>query len=214
MALPGSRRGFTRWDEAGQALEALAETAQKYDDDGLDIFFINNPKEALNVKSASQVQTVFARVGPRGATHTGECLEQILKPRLVALEKARIDPDGTPRDRRTGEVIKRVNVIVITDGEATDSPKYTIVDAAKRLKDIPNLCLTQIGIQFVQIGSDATATQALRELDDDLAKAGDIRDIVDTTPYSKLHPVTADGLIKVLVGGINRRVDEQKNRYR
>jgi hypothetical protein len=38
---------------------------------------------------------------------------------------------------------------------------------------------------------------------------GVLQDIVDTTPYSKLNPVTADGLIKVLLGGINRRIDEQ-----
>jgi hypothetical protein len=40
----------------------------------------------------------------------------------------------------------------------------------------------------------------------------DVQDIVDTTPYTKLSPVTADGLIKVLLGGINRRVDEFRNR--
>jgi hypothetical protein len=39
-----------------------------------------------------------------------------------------------------------------------------------------------------------------------------VQDIVDTTPYTKLSPVTADGLIKVLLGGINRRVDEFRNR--
>jgi hypothetical protein len=88
----------------------------------------------------------------------------------------------------------------------------------------------QLGIQFVQIGNDSRATKALKELDDDLHKTGNIRvrsfffflgvqiwsdvlgvlqDIVDTTPYSKLNPGTADGLIKVLLGGINRRIDEQ-----
>ncbi|KAJ7830810.1 hypothetical protein B0H14DRAFT_2365550 [Mycena olivaceomarginata] len=68
---------------------------------------------------------------------------------------------------------------------------------------------SQIGVQFVQIGNDSRATRALKELDDDLHKTADIRDIVDTTPCTKLNPVTADGLIKVLLGGINRRIDEQ-----
>ncbi|KAJ7462002.1 hypothetical protein FB451DRAFT_1371046 [Mycena latifolia] len=124
---------------------------------------------------------------------------------------ARIDPDGTPKDKETGEPIKRVNFIVITDGEATDNPKYPIIDAASQFKSITNLCTIQLGIQFVQIGNDSRATNALKELDDDLHKTRNIRDIVDTTPYSKLNPVTADGLIKVLLGGINRRIDEQKN---
>jgi hypothetical protein len=34
---------------------------------------------------------------------------------------------------------------------------------------------TQIGIQFVQVGNDASATRALKELDDDLLKENDIR---------------------------------------
>ncbi|KAJ7682082.1 hypothetical protein DFH06DRAFT_1160159 [Mycena polygramma] len=209
MTLPGSKKGKTRWHEAGEALEALAETAQKYDGDGIDIFFLNNKTEALNIKSSSEVRVLFAKVKPSGATPTGERLDQILKPRLRILEEAQIEPDGTPTDKQSGECIKRVNFIVITDGEATDTPKYPIIDAATRLKAISNLCLIQLGIQFVQIGNDSGATKALKELDDDLHRAGHIRDIVDTTPYSKLNPVTAEGLIKVLLGAINRRIDEQ-----
>ncbi|KAJ7265476.1 hypothetical protein B0H12DRAFT_1100916 [Mycena haematopus] len=208
MTLPGSKRGKRRWDEAGEALETLAEIAQQYDSDGIDIYFLNNKTEARNIKSSSEVRALFTAVKPSGSTPTGERLEQILKPRLLVLEAAQIQPDGTPTDKN-GEVIKRVNLVVITDGEASDAPKYAIIDAASRLKEIRNLCITQLGIQFVQIGNDSMATQALRELDDDLQKNRNIRDIVDTTPYSELNPVTADGLIKVLLGGINRRIDER-----
>ncbi|KAF7352274.1 hypothetical protein MVEN_01191100 [Mycena venus] len=225
MTLPGSKRGKTRWNEAGEALETLAETAQRYDGDGIDIYFLNNKTASLNIKSPSEVRALFAKVKPSGATPTGERLDQILKPRLRILEDASIEPDGTPTDKKSGDEIKRVNIIVITDGEATDNPKYSIIDAASRLKAMPNLCMIQacrfplnremlfdsiyqLGIQFVQIGNDSRATKALKELDDDLHKTRNIRDIVDTTPYSKLNPVTADGLIKVLLGGINRRIDE------
>ncbi|KAJ7369001.1 hypothetical protein DFH08DRAFT_983658 [Mycena albidolilacea] len=209
MTLPGSKKGRTRWNEAGEALETLAEAAQQYDGDGIDIYFLNNKTESLNIKSSLEVRALFAQVKPSGATPTGERLDQILKPRLRILEEARIEPDGTPNDKESGEEIKRCNLIVITDGEATDNPKYAILDAASRLKAMQNLCMIQLGIQFVQIGNDSRATKALKELDDDLHKTRNIRDIVDTTPYSKLNPVTADGLIKVLLGGINRRIDEQ-----
>lgn len=208
MSLPGSKKGLTRWHEAGEALEALAATAQQYDTDGIDIYFLNNKKEALNIKSSPEVRALFDKVKPSGATPTGERLDQLLKSRLVRLEEAHIDPDGTPKDRKTGDAIKRVNFIVITDGEATDDPKYPIIDAATRLKAMRNLCMVQLGVHFVQIGNDTRATRALKELDDDLHKTGNIRDIVDTTPYTKLNPVTADGLIKILLGGINRRIDQ------
>jgi hypothetical protein len=119
-------------------LAALADTAQKYDTDGIDIYFLNNRTKALNIKvhhpiqrnihfnalfqSSSEVRALFAKVGPSGATPTGERLDQILKPRLCILEQAqkdgRIEPDGTPMDK-SGKEIKRVNLIVITDGEAS-----------------------------------------------------------------------------------------------
>ncbi|KAJ7506627.1 hypothetical protein B0H11DRAFT_2322876 [Mycena galericulata] len=191
MIFPGSMKGKTRWTEAGQALAV--------------------DKKGLNIKSSSEVTSLFTEVHPKGATPTGERLDQLLKPRIKELEKAQINPDGTPRDKDTNEVIKRVNFIVITDGQASDDPKYAIIDAAQRLKAMQNLCMIQIGIQFFQVGNDRAATRALKDLDDDLAKAGDIRDIVDTTPYSKLNTVTAEGMIKVLLGSINRRIDEQKN---
>jgi hypothetical protein len=63
---------------------------------------------------------VFDAIKPNGATPTGERLDQLLKPHIVKLEDARIEPDGTPKDKKTDEVIKRVNFIVITDGEASE----------------------------------------------------------------------------------------------
>jgi hypothetical protein len=36
--------------QAGQALEALAETATQYDADGIDIHFLNSKSVALNMK--------------------------------------------------------------------------------------------------------------------------------------------------------------------
>ncbi|KAJ7828152.1 hypothetical protein B0H14DRAFT_2812566 [Mycena olivaceomarginata] len=211
------RKNKTRWNEAGEALATLAETAQLYDKDGIDIYFLNNKTEAHNIKVYSL---------PAGATPTGERLDQILKPHLLILEDAQIKPDGTPIDKNSGQIIKAINFIVITDGASTDDPKYTIIDAATRLKDLRNLSLTQVSLSlafryecdvidldrnpFVQIGNDPGATRALQELDDDLAKDKNIRDIVDTTPYSMLNPLTSNGLIKVLLGGINRRYDAQK----
>ncbi|KAJ7026705.1 hypothetical protein C8F04DRAFT_1124441 [Mycena alexandri] len=212
MSLPGSNKKVSRWEEAGQALAALAQATQGYDADGIDIHFLNSKhKDTLNMKSSIDVQALFDSVQPTGATPTGRRLESLLKPYLKKLEKSKIDDEGTPWDKNTKEAIKPVNFIVITDGEATDEPKTCIVDAGTRLKALRNLSLTQLGIQFVQVGNDSRASKALKELDDGLTKAGNMRDIVDTTPYSKLSPVTADGLIKVLLGGINRRVDEEKN---
>ncbi|KAJ7160765.1 hypothetical protein C8R46DRAFT_1284426, partial [Mycena filopes] len=211
MYNPGSKESLiTRWEEAGKALAALAETVQTYDEDGMDIHFLNHKGKALNMTSAKKVQDLFNSVTPNGVTPTGTRLDELLKPYLTKLESANIDDQGTPRDTKTNTVIKPVNFIVITDGASSDDPKSVIVAAGVRLKAMRNLPLTQLGIQFVQVGDSPAATKALKKLDDELTKEG-IPDIVDTTPYSKLNPITGDGLIKVLLGGINRRVDREND---
>lgn len=63
-----------------------------------------------------------------------------------------------------------------------------------------------MGIQFVQIGDDPEATEALKRMDDDLSNNYNIRDMVDTTPYTG-QALNPDLLGKILLGGINRRVD-------
>lgn len=88
---------------------------------------------------------------------------------------------------------KPVCLIVITDGvpsaysllyhylvarllllDAADDPKEVIIEAARRL-DHNGVPLNKFGIQFVQIGDDADATAALKELDDGIAGENGIR---------------------------------------
>ena len=69
----------------------------------------------------------------------------------------------------------------------------------------------QLGIQFGQIGTDRNATHFLRQLDDAIAGQEGVRDIVDTTPYLG-GQLNAETLIKILLGGINRRVDRKGGR--
>ena len=55
-----------------------------------------------------------------------------------------------------------------------DDPKQPIVEAARRL-DERQVPLHKFGIQFVQIGDDLDATEALKELDDELGPANGVR---------------------------------------
>lgn len=68
--------------------------------------------------------------------------------------------------------------------------------------------LSQVGIQFLQIGNDPEAREALQELDDDLSSEHGIRDIVDTVPFNG-EEMNAGLIIKTLLGGINRRLDRR-----
>ena len=55
-----------------------------------------------------------------------------------------------------------------------DDPREAIVDFARRL-DTRQVPLHKLGIQFVQIGDDPDATEALKELDDELGPANGVR---------------------------------------
>lgn len=103
---------------------------------------------------------------------------------------------------------KRRNFVIITDGAASDDPESVIVSIARRL-DAGNFPLSQLGIQFVQVGDDAEATEFLVELDDALSKEHNIRDMVDTVTYSGLE-LSPDSLIKAALGAVNRRYDRKK----
>lgn len=83
-----------------------------------------------------------------------------------------------------------------------------MIAAAARRLDEGRYPLSQVGIQFVQIGNHRSATEYLRSLDDELQGEYHVRDIVDTTPYLGGR-LNADTIIKILLGGINRRVDKR-----
>ncbi|KAF9782214.1 hypothetical protein BJ322DRAFT_1074864 [Thelephora terrestris] len=68
----------------------------------------------------------------------------------------------------------------------------------------PKRCLI-IAITDGSPGNCRFATKFLKELDDEFEK----RDIVDTVPYDGVD-LTPEQMVKILVGAINRRVDNQK----
>ncbi|KAJ7857298.1 hypothetical protein B0H14DRAFT_696505 [Mycena olivaceomarginata] len=182
------------WKQAGKALQDLAAVASEYDTDGLEIHFFNSNVVAKRVKTAEEVEDVFNKVTPTNSTPMGLKLQSLLEPYLAALK-------ANPN-------LKSVNFIVITDGAPTDraetEPERVIVNAARELDSIHAL-LSQVGIQFVQVGGNTAATRYLESLDNNLRTKYDIRDIVDTTFAPVDKPLD---MIKILTGGINRRVDE------
>lgn len=65
-------------------------------------------------------------------------------------------------------------VLIISQLFLADDPRSVIVDFARRL-DVKNVPLRQLAIQFVQIGDDPDATEALKELDVQLGPANGVR---------------------------------------
>lgn len=200
----GSMAGSS-WRQTSDALRTILPICTAHDKDGVDVHFLNTPTSPTfsGLKNPADVERVFSRVRPRGATPTGTRLLALLKPYLLKLE--RVGPDA----------VKPINIIVITDGAPTDDVESVIVSTAKKLDklDVP---AWQVGIQFFQVGNEPGAAAALKELDDDLANlhGGDVRDIVDTVPWvstSGAGGLNGEGILKVVLGAVMRKLDRRQN---
>ncbi|KAJ1325132.1 Ca-activated chloride channel-like protein [Microdochium nivale] len=226
----GSMHG-RRWEETRAVLTAIVPVCTAHDADGVDIYFLNHKtREDIDkskgsagtgyrgVKDPKKVQAIFDSVKPSGATPTATRLRAILKPYLTFYEE---------QLKKTGDetCLKPLNIIVITDGAPTDEPDTTIIQFAKvldRLEAPPY----QVGIQFFQVGNDPTAAKALKELDDELASGtnADLRDMVDTTTFDDRAAVgspsqgstdtelTADTVLKIVLGAVVRKLDRVQTR--
>ncbi|TFK35698.1 hypothetical protein BDQ12DRAFT_687818 [Crucibulum laeve] len=229
----GSMQG-DGWKQAEYALAKIAPLAAKYDDDGIEIQFLNSKKVVKNVKSVAEITALFKDVRPSGRTPIGTRLEVLLGDyleRLTTWENWKTQQTTHETVQKTAsekspsifrkfrgmksildqpiKPVKPVNYVFITDGGPTDEPRNraenAIVSTAERLNEI-DASISQMGIQFVQVLNDPSATNFLKNLDDNLKNKYGIRDIVDTTT-SEIGKVL--DLEKVLLGAINRRVDDR-----
>lgn len=223
----GSMRG-DRWKETSQALAVLAPIVTTFDTDGIDVYFLNHssndpghPEQGVaagsyrSINQAGRVGEIFQRIVPRGGTPTGIRLHHILRPYLARLEKEMGSAHVAAGKPLT---LKPLNIIVITDGSASDDPETVLLDTAQKL-DRWNAPPFQIGVQFFQVGDDSDARERLRELDDDLGKmVGEgVRDIVDTVTWQGGNSanaggvgLTGDGILKAVLGAVNKRLDRKR----
>jgi uncharacterized protein YegL len=111
----------------------VTELCCKFDDDGIDVHFINSPKVGENLKvraldcqalpflfyfltspssqKAQEVKKLFDSIVPSGQTPLGDKLDILLRRYLGKLERTKKEHGDS-----YANYIKRVNYIVITDG--------------------------------------------------------------------------------------------------
>ncbi|EED21353.1 conserved hypothetical protein [Talaromyces stipitatus ATCC 10500] len=215
----GSMAGRS-WKEAEEAIAAITPICTQYDPDGIDIYFLNHYSNFdrsggyTHVSSPAAVQEIFRNVRPMGMTPVGQRLRQILFPYLRRIEKMAANTDEYGQLQNQTLAVRPINIIVITDGVFSDDAESVILNAARTL-DRCQAIPWQIGIQFFQIGTDIAAQKHLEQLDDELGKAvksDHVRDIVDTVPWKGQtgRTLSSDGILKVVLGAVNKRLDRQK----
>ncbi|KAJ5211079.1 von Willebrand factor type A [Penicillium cf. griseofulvum] len=192
-----SMRGKS-WQEAREAIAAIAPVCTAYDKEGIDIYFINHRSKPntnssyssnyntstskcpqfgggyYNIRTAQRVSEIFASVRPAGGTAAGSRLRDILGPYVDLVEETetakRAQNHAFGWDRGMTESVTPINIITITDGEFTDDAESVIIQTARKL-DGPCCAIPwQVGIQFFQIGNDKMAQKYLEELDEDLGR--------------------------------------------
>ncbi len=186
-----SMRG-EKWGLVQKILNYSTEMATRYDQDGIDVHFMNNfSANQDGVKDPKIAAQLHHGIELRGNTPTLDRLSRHLKLYLQKFKAANYSAD-----------FKGYNLILLTDGEPNreheddsdisdqeDAKKYKaafrlirkkIVEVARKL-DEEDAESKQVGIQFCQIGNDEEATVFFQYLDDRLKgkhKLG--RDVCDS----------------------------------
>ncbi|EKM59504.1 uncharacterized protein PHACADRAFT_25617 [Phanerochaete carnosa HHB-10118-sp] len=207
----GNFEKVTWWQEARIALVNLAVKAAEYDDDGIDIHFLNSSRVGRNLKvlfeTREAVQNVFKGINTRPGTPIGARLDTVIREYMKEYASWR-KPSFLDKMRRK-KTLKKLNILVITDGYPTDEPKQVISDLVREMDKL-EMEYNRVGVQFVQIGNSHDAKKYLEELDGDKQQHAALRDIVDTTQYIA-GPLDAnpETMVKILLGGIHRRIDHE-----
>ena len=148
-----------RIDDLKVILTRVAFAASLFDDDGVQVRFMNSAEQGNGIRHDQQVNEMVSRVRFSGLTPMGTQLDQkILQPLVLG-------------PARSGQLRKPVLVITITDGqpagENTDTVFKVITSAANELSRNPRYGKGAVSFQFAQVGNDLKAREFLSRLDED-----------------------------------------------
>lgn len=161
-----------RIDDLKLILNRVAFAASLFDDDGVQVRFMNNAEQGNGIRNEQMVAQMITRIKFSGMTPMGRELQnKILQP--LVLQPA-----------RAGQLRKPVLVITITDGQPTgESPSdisRIIKNAVDELGRNPRCGKGAIAFQFAQVGNDLKAREFLSKLDED-PSIGDVIDCTSST---------------------------------
>lgn len=164
--------GRNRWEEAEEFTTAFARYADKHDDDGITVISFSSKPTVTDGVHADAVSTLFKTHQPGGSTNLAAALEAAFKKKFSSSKPAYILAltDGIPDSE--SEVVK------------------SIIGASNKIENGD-----QLGVQFVQIGSDAHAAQFLNRLDEGLEGKGAKFDIVNSLSREQAESMTFEQMI-------------------
>ncbi|GAA6039411.1 hypothetical protein JCM8097_002844 [Rhodosporidiobolus ruineniae] len=197
----------SRIDDAKVLVSKVAQAASLFDDDGIQVFFMNSRTVGNGIKHESQVQQLMSQIKFSGLTPLGTALDQkILQPLLIG-------------PARSNALRKPLLVVAVTDGAPGGEDRHTIVRVIKNARD--QLQQTRYGadalsVQLAQIGNDMGARKFLEEIDNDPVVGG----LVDCTSNYADDFMKTSGqelspelwLVKLMLGPIDSSYDFKDER--
>jgi uncharacterized protein with von Willebrand factor type A (vWA) domain len=184
MSTPDQAGGRSRWEAAQESTLALARKCEQFDPDGMTVYLFSSRFKRYDNVTSTKVAQIFQENDPAGTTNLAAVLKD-------AADRY-FERKAAGQAKSGGETI-----LVITDGEPDDrkAVMVSIVEASRQMERDEEL-----GISMIQVGNDATATQFLKALDDQLQGVGAKFDICDTITMDDMADLT---LSEVLLNAIN-----------
>ncbi|GAA5930985.1 uncharacterized protein JCM15063_002513 [Sporobolomyces koalae] len=199
--------GGSRIDDLKLIVSRVAFAASLFDDDGIEVRFMNSRIEGNGLKTEAEANNLVGQVRFSGLTPLGTALQsKVLEPLVLG-------------PARAGRLKKPVLIIAVTDGipggEARETLTNVIINANNVLRQT-RYGPDAVSYQLAQVGNDQKARAFLEEIDNHPV----VGDLVDcTSNYENEQDDMAKGnppvdltpelwLVKMLLGGIDSSYDK------
>lgn len=156
----------------------FANEVVEHDDDGM-LHFVTFGGRAKEIGSVGveEIEKFYQNSVPSGGTPLAQALDLIY---------------DDIQKRLTGPEAAHQLVAVITDGVPDDKRK--VIDSIKRIAE--NVTSDdQLAFLFIQVGNDSNAKAYLDFLDDEVQKATNGMDLIDTVHFSEVSSMTNQELV-------------------
>lgn len=184
MSIPDQAGGKTRWESAQESTLALARKCEQFDPDGITLYLFSSRFRRYDNVTSSKVAQVFQENEPVGTTNLAAVLKDATDRYFQRKASGQTKPGGE-------------TILVVTDGEPDDrkAVMVAIVEASRQMERDEELA-----ISMIQVGSDSTATQFLKALDDQLQGVGAKFDICDTITIDDMADMTLSEVLLNAIG--------------
>ncbi len=174
------------WENAQALITALAQKCEEFDPDGITVYTTSTACQRFNHTTSDKIAEVFAQCSRLEIVNVTDVLQDAIAEYLSSKIAGKAKPNG-------------VIILVILDCEPDDRMEMVrlIVETTEQL-DYPE----EIGISFLQVGSDLLARGFIKSLDNDLSTAGAKLDIVDAKVLEELDATEDTLLTQVLLDAI------------